>query len=160
MQTLALSDIGSKVATALATSVEIDDWCQTKYDKSLTVYHGWNVRKPPTIEACPSAMVLPGSKIEGDEQSENHYSIRLHWAVMNEEMTTDDTTGVNTYTGAVEVDELGQLFLAELAELSQGWPISRADYNIDTQDRFPQFTGTLDIDWLIPVIIGGGNPVF
>lgn len=148
MPTLPLKTIWKKWQHTLETDQAIEEFCQQKYGKSLTVYTGLNRKNPPKAENCPFAVILPGTKSEGEDVGEFVYALTVGWAIVNENMTGNEPDGLG------ECDDLGQLILDALAEANPNYPISSANYEINPIDFFPQIVGEMLIELTITPVIG------
>ena len=148
MPTLALKTIWQKWRDILEKDEAIEQCCQSKYGKSLTVYVGINRKNPPKAENCPFAVILPGAKVEGEDVGEFIYSLTVGWAIANENMTGNELDGIG------ECDDLGQLILTALVEANPNYPASSINYDINPVDFFPQIVGEMLIELTITPVIG------
>lgn len=148
MPTLALKTIWKKWKDILENDQTIKDYCQQKYGKCLTVFAGINCKNPPKAENCPFAVILPGTKAEGEDVGEFVYALTVGWAIVNENMTGNEIDGLS------ECDDLGQLILAALVEANPNYPVSSINYEINPVDFFPQIFGEMLLEITITPIIG------
>lgn len=156
MQTITLSSILQKWEAALLASSAIQDFCMEKYNKAPTLYVGYDKKRPATTADCPVIILFTGNKDEGLEQDIFTYRASIGWSVANKNKDTS-TPGVIRYPGVFESDELGQLIWAVIAEASDNWPVSRAYYDLEAVEFFPQVPGRMDIE--IDVIPPIGAPI-
>lgn len=141
-------------------STEIHDFCMNQYGKPPTIFMGVNGKKLPDKKYCPAIFILPGVKTEGLDQDVLSYGLCISWSIVQPNVMVDGeikawseslTGNVIEFMGVYEADDFGQLIYEVLqAELMSNFPVSKMDYNIDTQAYFPQFPGymvlTTDIE--------------
>ena len=151
--TLKISDIVNKWKEALVSSEEINAFCMERYGRQPQIRIGVNKKRPPTESDCPVIVLRPGAKREGEYEETYTYVISVGWAIRNE---TEYVVG-RTYEmqGTEEVDDLGQLILQEIQQISSNYPISTIDYELETIDFFPQFVGEMLLSVCITPLIGG-----
>lgn len=148
--TLKLTTIAKKWRDILAGSTRIRDYCMAKYQKPPTFFLGINGKKFPDHRHCPAIFILPGIKTEG-LIPEFPYALTVSWSIKQDDIITDGARKKWTenlvgesieFLGVTETDDFGQLILEVLqAGLDETFPISKIDYNIDTQEYYPQFPG-------------------
>ena len=154
---LNLSNFIIKWRDALVNSQEIDDFCQSKYGKSLKLFIGLDVNQPPTKQDCPYILIYPGKKVEGASKKINRYTIPIEWSINNN--TKTESNNLIELPGGYEVEELGQLVLMVLNGASVDHPISKVDYNAEITESFPQFIRRMEVKFhFIPAL--GGSLVY
>ena len=150
--TISLQSIVEKWRDAIKNSAAISSFCQEKYGKDLTLFVGFNGKHPPQGHDCPYVVIFPGSKTEGLGEPEYQYMVSLGWAIKQDAVTVTD--GVHEVLGVKESDQLGQLLYGAIAEASANYPVTHAEYDIETQTFFPQFPGRIDAVISVPVTMG------
>ena len=138
-----LGAIASRWATMLATSTALAAWCDEKYGSELTVFLGLNLKKPPTEDDCPCAIVLPESTQMTDETWPNDATISILWSVSNSE-TEEDDDGVQVMTGLVESEEFGREIWDVIYTDTTVTP-QTVSFELDPAGSFPQFPGSMEI---------------
>jgi len=150
--TLKLKTMAMVWRDVLMNSQKIKDFCQQKYEKVPTIFMGVNGRDLPDKKYCPAIFILPGIKTEGADQDVLSYGICVSWSICQPKAIVDGvekaeavriTGNVIEMLGMYECDDFGQLIYDELqaALLEIGFPITKVEYNIDTQAFYPQFPG-------------------
>lgn len=150
--TIMIYDIISRWRDAIANSAEISAYCQEHYSKASSVFVGLDLKRAPDIHDCPLVIIRPGSKVEGESESQFSYSVGVSWAIMNEGRTT--TGNITEMSGVKEVDELGQLILKTLREINPDCPISTINYDIDSIEFFPQHVGEMQLTTTVTRTLG------
>lgn len=153
VQTLQLSDIVRKMCNALRNDQALNDFCEERYGKLLTILVGVNTKQLPAKMDCPFIVISPGSKSEGVGDAEHQYKISVAWCVYNGASVTEN--GVTEYLGVYETDDMGQLIYKALVTLNPDNPIKHIDYSVDGMTNFPQFSGHMEATIVIPVVLGG-----
>lgn len=147
MPTVPLYSIISAWRDAIANDSDIADYCDTEFDKPLTLYVGVPKKDPANASACPYAIIIPGIKDEGVDMDEGQYAISIGWGIWNN--SDPVTTGnVVEHQGIAQVDELGQLILAAIdgASTNDNHPISHVHYDLEVTKFIPQFVGEAVIE--------------
>ena len=152
MQTITITEILQKLRDLIVESDDLATWCDTKYDKSPTIFVGIDSRHPPTEDSMPHILLLPGGKDEGTEESIHIYRVHVSWCVKDTGVT--QTENVIEYDGVYNTDALGQLIWNILAGFSTNCPASRVEYDIEGAAFVPLFPGTMTIEIRVPVVIG------
>lgn len=151
--TLKLSDITEKWKNAIKNSSEIDNYCNSKYQKPITIFVGMDMKNKPVDNDFPIVIIRPGVKIEGEDEVEFRYSISASWGIINENVTAVDN--VKELDGIKECDELGQLIFEELSKINTNYPLSTVEYEINPIDYFPMIAGEMLIELTVTPTIGG-----
>lgn len=151
--TLKLSDFILKWRDALVNSGEIDSFCQSKYGKPVKIFTGYDANQPPTTLDCPYILIYPGKKVEGANKKIYRYTIPIEWSICNN--TKTESNRVVELQGIYEADELGQLILMVLNEVSVDLPISKVDYNKEAIESFPQFIRRMEVKFHFTPALGG-----
>lgn len=99
-----MTDIQKILLDALEKSSEVNDYCLEKYGKPLLIIGKYDSRKPLTKADCPAFVIMPESKIEGDDLSE--YSYRFWGALQVSSPNQDEVVS--------EVHHLTQLIYSAL----------------------------------------------
>lgn len=149
--TLQLTKIAKRWKDILHNSQRLREYCVEKYKKPPTIFVGVNGKKFPDSRHCPAIFILPGIKTEGLMPAEYPYALTISWSVLQQDVVVDGVRQkwsecVNgeliEFLGVYESDDFGQLVMSILQEeLMDDWPISKIDYNIDTQEYYPQWPG-------------------
>jgi hypothetical protein len=149
--TLKLKTIALRWRDILMDSAKIHDFCMERYGKPPTIFMGVNGQKLPAKKHCPAIYILPGVKKEGADQTELSYGLCVSWSIVQQNVMLDgeikpwnenDTGKLIEFLGVYETDDFGQLIYETLqAELSDIFPISKMEYNVNTQVYWPQFPG-------------------
>jgi hypothetical protein len=138
IQTLPLTNIATKWETTLAADDDLADFCETTFGKALSVFVGYNIKKPPTEADCPYIVIIPGHKTEGPQIEDYVYAIPVGWCIV----------------GTVyDADAMGQLIIQAVAECGDV-PIFKYDYTLDCITFLPQILGHASIEIEIPVTYG------
>ncbi|MDU2063778.1 MAG: hypothetical protein E6713_02970 [Sporomusaceae bacterium] len=153
--TLKLKTMAMRWRDILLASDSIRNFCLDKYGKPPTIFVGVNGRKLPDKKHCPAIFILLGVKTEGADQDVQTYAASISWSIMQNDVMVDgeikpwaeNLTGeVIEFLGGYETDDFGQLIYEVLqTELMDSFPISKVEYNIDTQAYFPQWPGYMII---------------
>lgn len=152
MQTISLSGMCSKIATALAASTAITSYCTTAYGSAPSIYVGINGKNPPNDTNCPFIVVMPGQKTEGPQIEEHVYQIMIGWGIVNTSATTSGK--IITQTGLTQADAIGQLIYAAL-ENAGSYPPSQISYVLEGLEFYPQFVGRLEAEIRVTPALGG-----
>jgi len=150
--TLKIKTMAMRWRDIIMDSTEINDFCMNKYGKKPTIFMGVNGKKLPDKKHCPAIFILPGIKAEGGNQDVLSYGLCVSWTIANENILVDGETvkwsetltgNVIEFLGMYETDDFGQLIYETLQQvlIDNSFPISKIEYNIDTQAYFPQFPG-------------------
>lgn len=150
---MTLMSVVNAIKTKLAASTAIASWCTTNSFSALKIFVGLNGKNPPTETDCPYVIVYPSLWTEGERESEWSWIIVVAWSVYNEASTTAGQ--VETLTGIGQCDALGELIWAEVkaACIGLGFPASRADYDIEAYEFFPQFPGRMSVVLRVPKVL-------
>lgn len=148
--TLQINTMARRWRDIIKNSTRIRDFCIEKYNKAPTIFVGVNGKKLPDKRHGPAIFILPGVKTEG-LIPEFAFALSVSWFIVQENVLVDgvqqkwheNITGeLVEFLGAYESDDFGQIIWEVLAEeLMDSFPISKAEYNIDTQEHFPQWPG-------------------
>lgn len=151
--TLKLKTIAMLWRDIILNSDEIKTFCLEKYNKEPTIFVGVNGKKLPDKKYCPAIFILPGIKTEGADEDELSYGLCVSWSIDQSKVIVDGIEKIweeklegNTieFLGTYETDDFGQLIYDTLQKnlLNKGiFPISRNEYNVESQMYFPQFPG-------------------
>jgi hypothetical protein len=154
MQTIALTSIMQQWAVLLTNNTAIKNFCQEKYAKDPTVYLGYSVTQPLTVQNYPCIVVSPIAKKEGLEEQQYTYRVAIEWFIENETRNTV-IPGIVKYVGLEEADTLGQLIWETVAEASPQSPVARLLYELKAMDLFPQISGLMTLKMNVTPSIGG-----
>jgi hypothetical protein len=164
MQTVKFTDIVAKYRDALKNNTPINEFCLNKYGVKPTLFIGLNGKSLPDDQFCPAIVLLPGVKHEGLEVSGNEYIAGVMWSIKNGKVLVDGVErdwspklsgNVVEFVGVSETDALGQLIYEALAEVSDNYPVSKIEFNLESQQAYPQWPGYMFITHEADVIIGG-----
>jgi hypothetical protein len=122
LPTMTLQSIVKKWRDAIKNSSAISAFCKEKYGKDLTIFVGYNGKKPPHDEDCPFVVIFPGTKTEGLGEPEYQYMVSVGWAIIQSSIEVID--GVHEVQGVYETDQLGQLIYETIAVASNNYPIT------------------------------------
>lgn len=152
MQTIPLSVIANRWVAAIKDNEPINDFCQAKYGKDLTIYVGYDDAGAPLEEDCPCVIVLMDSKSEGLANSYS-YTLQIVWGISRMHSVREGR--VVNYTGAFESDELGQLLIECIMAVNPNYPVISIDYETDNVSWRPVYPGKATLTIEIPHVIGG-----
>lgn len=152
MQTIPLAVIANRWVEAIKDNDRINEFCQAKYGKDLSIFVGYDDAGAPLEEDCPCVIVLMDSKSEGLADSYS-YTLQLVWGVHRKEAERNGR--VITYTGAFETDELGQLLIECIMAVNPNYPVINIDYETDNISWRPVYPGKATLTIEIPHVIGG-----
>lgn len=156
MKQLPLKTILQRYRDVIRDSAAIDTWCRATYGKPLTIIVGFDDKKRPPLSYCPSCVIFPGQKMEGDGADQFAYMTSVAWSIVNDQIVITDN--VREYAGVYESDDLGHLILSELASASD-YPIASVDYSLEAYSHYPQFPGRADLTVEIPQTMGGSDTI-
>jgi hypothetical protein len=157
---IAVSQIVTTFANALAADATLNDYCQAQFEKDVTIFIGYNGQSLPATTNCPYIVINPDPKVEGAAETVYKYTITVDWSVANETQTTNGK--IVALTGLGQCDALGQLILECLNQISSDHPIASVVYRIaatktEATALCPQSAGqmklTINIDRPIGVVI-------
>ena len=75
------------------------------------------------------------------------------WGIVHQGATRDKN--IIRYDGALESDNLGQLIIECICKVNPAFPVIDIDYELDSMNWRPVFTGRLTATIEIPHVIGG-----
>lgn len=110
MQNQDLTQLGAKIADYLSRDINIDNYCQMRFNSSLNVFVGPTEAEMPGEELCPYLFLHDISKTEGPSLSTATYE-----AVISVGIYTEDGPAM---AGAVQINS-GQQYCSELMTLIQ-----------------------------------------
>jgi len=148
-----LMNVVSAIASKIASSSAISSWCKTNNYTQLKVFVGLNGKNPPTENDCPYVIIYPSLWTEGEREGEWSWIVVVAWSVYN--TSSASSGGMVTLTGLQHTDDLGELLWACVKEacLGLGFPASRADYDIEAYEFFPQFPGRMSVVLRVPKVL-------
>lgn len=152
IQTVPLSRIVERWADALATDEALIQFCNKKYGKPAQLYVGYDDVDAPLEEDCPCIILLPSSKNEGLADTYS-YALTIVWGITQISVSRDNH--VIRYAGAIESDNLGQLIIECISKINPAFPIIDINFELDSMNWRPVFTGRLTATIEIPHVIGG-----
>nr|DAR99237.1 MAG TPA: hypothetical protein [Caudoviricetes sp.] len=151
-QTIPMSRIVNRWAEALSTDEGLNKFCNDKYGKPAQLYVGYDDVDAPLEDDCPCIILLPSSKQEGFND-EYHYSLMIVWGIVHKGAIRDKN--IIRYDGVLESDNLGQLIIECICRVNTAFPDIDIDYELDSMNWRPVFTGRLTATITIPHVIGG-----
>lgn len=150
---MTLMSIVSAIKDRIAASTAVTDWCSANSFNALKIFVGLNGKKPPTEADCPYAIIYPSLWTEGEREGEWTWIVVVAWSVFKETSTV--AGNVETLDGLVLTDALGELLWSEVraACAGLGFPCSRADYDIEAYEFYPQFPGRMSVAIRVPKVL-------
>ena len=131
-QTIPLSRIVERWAEDLANDEALTKFCNDKYGKPAQLYVGYDdVEAPDTYT----------------------YSLMIVWGIVHKGATR--IKNIIRYDGTLESDNLGQLIIECICKVNPAFPVIDIDYELDSMNWRPVFTGRLTATIKIPHVIGG-----
>ena len=103
-----ISDVLNSLTDIIATSDEINEYCQNKYGKELNIFLGADERDLPEISNAPFVL-LDRSKAKYEERNkmrETEYEIFFFVCIVQENITKEGNRII--YNGISEVEKLAE----------------------------------------------------
>lgn len=150
---MTLMSVVNAIKTKIAASTAIGTWCTSNGFSALKIFVGLNGKNPPDETDCPYVIVYPSLWTEGEREGEWTWIVVVAWSVFKEGSTTSGQ--VTTLTGLGLTDALGELLWAEVKAACNGlgFPASRADYDIEAYEFYPQFPGRMSVAIRVPKVL-------
>lgn len=150
---MTLMSVVNAITTKLSASTAIGTWCTTNSFSALKIFVGLNGKNPPDETDCPYALVYPSLWTEGEREGEWTWIVVVAWSVFKEGSTTAGQ--VTTLTGLGLTDALGELIWTEVKAACNGlgYPCSRADYDLEAYEFYPQFPGRMSVAIRVPRVL-------
>ncbi len=141
--TLSLNTICDKWLDILEKSEKLEEYCQTKYEKSPKFYLGGDPKNPPKETDCPYFVILPSGKDEGLSLSPFSYTVYILCAIAQSGI---DKNGNETrLKGTEEISEISQIVYEELQTNLIENPISSFTLDVLPGTKFPQFASNMTL---------------
>lgn len=155
-------EITEFLSSEITASAEIENYCQTKYGKSLLVFIGVDVNNPPSEEDMPCLIIEPTVKNIGSQEAKFDYEILLHIAIKGSEKPTVNGNKV-LYEGVYDIEELGELIVGVLKKqigIKSNMDAYGVDFYQDEINAFPVYSGVVVVGMSVPNIIGEDKITF
>jgi len=105
-----INTILKTISSAIVADSDVDDFCSTQYDKTLTVYVNCDARQQPPGDAFPLVIVLPMGKHGGLGSKQKEHFIGIVTGVYDERHGIEDD-GVEWFMGGKNAEILRQLVM-------------------------------------------------
>lgn len=150
---MTLMSVVNAIKTKIAASTAIATWCATNGFSALKIFVGLNGKNPPDETDCPYVVVYPSLWTEGEREGEWTWIVVVAWSVFKEGSTVSGQ--VSTLDGLGLTDALGELLWTECKAACNGlgFPASRADYDIEAYEFYPQFPGRMSVAIRVPKVL-------
>jgi len=150
---MTLTSVVTAITNKIVASTAIPAWCTTNSFSALKIFVGLNGKNPPDETDCPYVIVYPSLWTEGEREGEWTWIVVVAWSVYKDSSTV--AGNVTTLPGIGLTDALGELLWAEVKAACNGlgFPASRADYDIEAFEFYPQFPGRMSVAIRVPKVL-------
>jgi len=149
-------EIKNFIIASLVADTAINDYCNSKFAKTLMILSGIDVTNPPKETDYPVFSIDPLQKDIGESNSDFTYQLLTHLAIAGDDkpLIAGD---VVEFTGIDLVEELADLITDNLKKsFSEGSNLEMFDITFyhDEITAFPTYSGAIAITFEVPNVIG------
>lgn len=132
-----VESIMAAIADAVRSNPPVIGFCE-QYGRPLSVYVGHRADQPLFAQDnCPAFSVAPSDQAYniGRTGEARTVPLTIRWAVWNE--AAPEVDGVTTFSGVLDLDELGHLIIEAIRAMDIGDDLTSAEANFDTTASWP-----------------------
>jgi hypothetical protein len=155
------SAISQKILEALRDSPEILAGCEDLFDKAHSVFLGFTGEQAPHKQHFPCFQIYPAVKVDGEAQDNLSFTVGLEVS-LEDTHKVEATTAAGVYTavyrGSQSLEELMDLAVAAIREISPQLFIDEEQSLYDPLEFYPLFVGVFTLTINVPKTAGGFDP--